>query len=89
MRIRRFYPDQTIKEEEKKVQGPAVKVSVKASKVSLIFRHIFTGKYILQNTMVGGRGEMAAGEKIKTYIWGKEMKKKIRERGKVHVKTRL
>ena len=36
---------------------------------------IFSGVYILQNTMVGG-GDGWLGKKMKTDMWGKKMKKK-------------
>ena len=53
-----------------------------------LFIHLQAWVYILQNTMVGGGGEMAAGEKIKTEGLGKKMKKK-RKKEKNGLKTHL
>ena len=52
---------------------------------------IFTGVYILQNTMVFGGGiKMAAGEKkIKLRVWGKKLNRREKERGEKWLKNDL
>ena len=45
-------------------------------KINPLLVHINSGVYILQNSMVVGRGGMASEKKIKTKGVGKKMKKK-------------
>ena len=48
--------------------------------------HIYTGIYIMQNTMVRGRGMVSWGKKNKKYELGKKMKRVKEKRRKIKLK---